>query len=205
MQMRSIHSLVKGSILTALVIGTSGATQAQVSVNSFNLTSLGTLSALTNPGPTFTTLFGSGTGTVAGGFATNIDSTGKTISFAAPITFDITAGGGSGPTTATQLANFAINVGGTDYAGALTLQYSVTPVTGSTSNVAVTAAGPASFTDGTNTFNFTLAPSNTTLNNGPGQSFGFSGTLATVPEPATLALFGLGLAPIAVAIRRRRK
>jgi PEP-CTERM motif len=29
--------------------------------------------------------------------------------------------------------------------------------------------------------------------------------VAVIPEPATLALFGLGLAPIAVAIRRRRK
>lgn len=29
--------------------------------------------------------------------------------------------------------------------------------------------------------------------------------VAVIPEPATLALFGLGLAPVAVAIRRRRK
>lgn len=61
----------------------------------------------------------------------------------------------------------------------------------------------AGFVDASHTFSVTLAPTdpNVFLTSTDGRT---AGTLNTVPEPATLFLFGAGLVPVMLRFRRRR-
>jgi hypothetical protein len=179
-----------------------GVSHAQtVTLSSLNFASLSPTSFGTAPAPVVTTtLSGSNGGTISGGTI----GIGGVASIIIPDALRLSYTSGVGTTLGTNTASIDFNVDAVTVTALVPFNYSV-----STSNTLISPQTTL-VTSGLNIFRIDIdswggaLPANTNNAVGLTGKITFVG-LSSAPEPGTLALFGLGVAPIAVAIRRRRK
>jgi hypothetical protein len=201
-------SLIRIAMLGGAVLSMAGAAQAQT----VTLTSSGWVQSAVQPVVVGTPLFGAVMSSVlgAGTFGAGTLTVGNTTSVTFPSGFIMAIASGAGTSTGTATEKFNFNVAG---GSALNVNVPITYTVANPTNAANAIVGinstPVLFNVFGNIFSFRLINSGLSVGTGNVvQPVTVAGTITYVsaaPEPATVALFGLGLAPIAVAIRRRRK
>lgn len=203
--MREKRILAKSLVLTACVLGVMSATHAQtVTLSGAIATGFSGLTTFAGP-PSLTTAL---TGTPGGTFGSGSLSLGgdTTLNFPGPIQF--ITGAGAGTTSGSNSIVLQFVIAGIPETVHVPIAYSYTGPIGGSSVLNMTPTA-TNFTTGSGTFRVEFGNfGGGGLGNGT--VLPLSGTFrflsgASAPEPATVALFGLGLAPVAVAIRRRRK
>ena len=208
------NSLVKLATLGIAVFSVAGVAHAQ----SVTLTTAtwNTLSAPTVVGtPAFTTnLSAAANGAFAPSATLTLPGTPTAnVSFSpSNFTISILNSGGLNVSTGTATGNFTIATTTGNASFNVPISYTVTDQAAGISSALVNiTATPVDFSIGGDTFRFAFGPINGAYaDNNTAQAI--SPVPATItflssgaPEPATMALFGLGIVPVAVAIRRRRK
>jgi hypothetical protein len=201
---------MKSLALTASVLGMTGAVHAQ-SLLSSTWNSVNTSTFVGSPifsTATFNTAIssnGPASGTGVGSLAT--PGSFVNVSFVQGLNVTLASGAGVNTGSNTGSFTFVTNTGNATIN--VPINYSIN--NGVTSSITSSVVG-TNFIIGGTPFSFVLNP----LNN---QTLAFSGggtvnlltmtgtvrNISNAPEPGTLALLGLGIAPITVAIRRRRK
>ncbi|MCX6365393.1 MAG: PEP-CTERM sorting domain-containing protein [Armatimonadetes bacterium] len=193
---------VKSLTIAACILTMTGVSHAQTAtLTSATVTGL---AAFTQSGtPSFTTSI---VGSPAGVFGVpSLVGFGSSTVVNFPTNFQFNIANAAGTSTGTNDVTLAFDINGVTVTGIVVpVSYSVTTI-----SVAFTGA-TIPFTAGDKNFSFRFSGNNSVPATGSAQNVNLPGVLTLVsasaaPEPGTLALFGLGVAPIAVAIRRRRK
>ena len=221
--MRTNRSWLVRILAGGIVLSIAGESHAQsFSFSSVNWLASGLNNSFVGSGPAVNL---SGTNTLTTTTPLTFAAPGSTLALAFPavVHLQILDFGNSGNSTLTQPSTVTFASAAGSATPTFSQLFTATENAGHTGGFYSIAASPTiGFTifDGTNYNGFTAnfvnkpftsytfgAPSPAgEFNTSPDLSFTMNVTYqGIVPEPATLALFGLGLAPIAVAIRRRRK
>jgi hypothetical protein len=193
---------VKSLTVAACILTMTGVSHAQTAtLTSSTWNSITGTTTFAGP-PTFTTAL---VGTPAGAFGNPTLTLGQATGVTFSSGFQISVADVAGTATGTNTGNFTFVINGDTVPVSIPITYTVT-----NSLVGFSSSAPVTFTAGGQDFNISASSSSGVIATGApqtvtvGLSIQFMG-LSSAPEPGTLALFGLGIAPVAVAIRRRRK
>ncbi|MCX6365244.1 MAG: PEP-CTERM sorting domain-containing protein, partial [Armatimonadetes bacterium] len=191
---------VKSLTVAACILAMTGVSHAQTAtLTSSAWNSITGTTTFAGP-PAFTTAL---VGTPAGTFGNATLALGEATGIAFNPGFQISVANVAGTATGTNTGNFTFVINGATVPVSIPITYTVT-----NSLVGFSSSTPVIFTAGGQDFQISASSSSGVTATGTpqtvtfGLSIQFMG-LSSAPEPGTLALFGLGVAPIAVAIRRR--